>query len=95
MLKASFFVIIIEVILRKGNKMSKIKIFGLGGLNEYGKNIGKDFIPLGLDFGTIDPVMVNIREDQEIAFIAKKKENYELAKTLCNNFSYYSALGTF
>ena len=42
--------------------------------NEYGKNIGKDFIPLGLDFGTIDPVMVNIREDQEIAFIAKKKE---------------------
>lgn len=39
MLKASFFVIIIEVILRKGDKMSKIKIFGLGGLNEYGKNM--------------------------------------------------------
>ena len=45
--------------------------------DEYGKNIGKEFIPLGLDFGTIDPVMVNIREDQEIAFIAKKKETAE------------------
>ena len=42
--------------------------------DEYGKTLESNCVPIGLDFGTIDPVVIHLKEDQELAFVAKKKE---------------------
>lgn len=42
--------------------------------SQFGREVEKNEIPLGLDFATIEPVLVNSYEDTEIALITKKTD---------------------
>ena len=42
--------------------------------SEYKEKMEANYVPVGLDFASIEPVIINLKEDQEIVFVAKKKE---------------------
>lgn len=48
----------------------------------YGEEVSATMIPLGLDYATIDPVVIDMNEENELALIGKKREHID--KTLCS-----------
>ena len=64
----------------KNSKKAKVipeipqKLGRSGFDSEYKEKMEANYVPVGLDFASIEPVTINLKEDQEIVFVAKKKE---------------------